>query len=104
MPVAGQECTLFYNNKNTNLAWSGEVWMRAGFNRWEHPAPLPPIKMAPAATEDSHLAASFVVPADAHTVDVVFSSSGGEDAQYDNASGLDYHFAVSQPGASERGA
>jgi len=92
-PVAGEKVTIFYNNKNTNLEWSEEIWLRASFNRWTHAAPLAPIKMGHVAN-CPHLCATIEVPKDAHMVDCVFSSAGGDEewVQYDNAMGLDYHF------------
>lgn len=94
-PMAGEKVKVFYNNKNTNLDWAEEVWLRAGFNRWSHAEPLAPIQMTP--TEGgTHLVAEFVVPKDANMVDMVFSSGGGDEewVQYDNAGGLDYHFTT----------
>jgi hypothetical protein len=70
-PVAGDQCTVYYNPKNTNLDFADEVWMRTSFNRWTHEAPLAPIRMK--ATGGDHCVATFTVPKDAHLVDMVFS-------------------------------
>jgi len=100
-PIAGQPCTVHYNPMNTNLDFAEEVWIRMGYNRWTHADPPPPLMMQPTLGE--HHVATFDVPADAHLVDMVFSSGGGDDewVQYDNAGGLDYHFptqgATTQP-------
>ena len=61
-PVAGEKVTVYYNNKNTNLDWAEEVWLRAGFNRWTHEKPLDPIKMTPSSGGGPHLEAEFVIP------------------------------------------
>jgi len=95
VPQAGQPLKVFYNKKNTNLNWSGDIYMTSGFNRWRHAGAPAPMKMTPPKEgEEFFTAVVPIVPNDSWMADFVFSSGIGQGAQYDNRGGRDYHLPV----------
>jgi hypothetical protein len=45
---------LYYNPRDTPLAWREEVWVRGGFNRWRHKYTFGPFRMAPPGDGGEH--------------------------------------------------
>ncbi|GBF95473.1 glycosyltransferase [Raphidocelis subcapitata] len=88
---AGEKVTVYYSPASTNLAGREQIHITAGFNRWGHLRKLGPAAMKPPGQGGMHHRATFMVPRDAHMLDVVLSDGEGS---YDNRGGLDYHLPV----------
>ena len=102
VPVAGQRVDVYYNPDKTVLRGRPDIYVYGSFNRWTHP-PFGPVRMEPAVPDAGGIGfqvASVVLPADAHTIDLVFSdsptadqNSGGQSGFCDDNKGLGYHIS-----------
>ena len=45
---------LYYNPRDTPLAWREEIWVRGGFNRWRHKYTFGPVRMTPPGEGGEH--------------------------------------------------
>ena len=90
-----QRCEVFYNPTLTPLRGRPEVFISGGFNRWRHAARHGPALMQPTLKGGvGFVKATLDVPADAHTLDLVFTDSAGAGGFADDNGGLDYHVPV----------
>lgn len=102
VPVAGQKVEVYYNPDKTVLRGRPDIYVCGSFNRWTHTKPFGPVRMEPAVPDAGGIGFQVTtvhVPADAHTIDLVFSDSAAEQNSgsgfCDNNNGLDYHIPVS---------
>ncbi|CAL8472333.1 g11876 [Coccomyxa elongata] len=95
-PAAGDTVTVCYNPDATVLRGRPEVWLRGSWNRWTHPECfLPQLMRPPRPGAIGFLHSSVQVPADAWSMDMVFSDTGDlHGGFYDNNSGVDYHVPI----------
>lgn len=108
-PAPGQSLDVCYNPDATALRGRPEIYATIGFNRWGHPTRYVSQRMVPTLPGSIGFHRTTVqVPADAWTVDVVFSDSpagaGGGSGFYDNNGGLDYHIPVAAAAGDSGGA
>ncbi|KAI8475202.1 MAG: hypothetical protein J3K34DRAFT_517637 [Monoraphidium minutum] len=94
VPRAGEKVTVYYSPASTSLAGRDQLYVTAGFNRWGHLRKLGPAPMKAPGDGGLHHRATFMVPRDAHMIDLVFSDVQGGEGTYDNRGGLDYHIPV----------
>lgn len=92
--LAGREVTVYYNPAETPLNGRSSVFLRGGWNRWNHPMAFGPVQMTAPAAGGQHFSATVRVPADAFKMDFVFSDVAEGDGTYDTRGGLDYHLPV----------
>jgi len=91
---AGQKVTVYYCPDTTALAGRQQLYITAGFNRWNHRKNFAGVEMEPPGPLGSHWSTTFKVPKDAHILDFVFSDVPSGDGTYDNRGGLDYHLPI----------
>ena len=91
---AGEEVTVFYNPRDTNLNGRGRIFLRGGWNRWSHMKKFGPLPMTPPSDGGSHWQAVVKVPLDAFKMDFVFSDVEEGEGTYDTRGGYDYHLPV----------
>lgn len=85
---AGEKVTVYYSPAATPLAGREQIYVTAGFNRWGHARRLGPAAMKAPGDGGQHHRATFVVPRDAHVLDLVLSDAPGGEGTYDNNGGL----------------
>ncbi len=94
MVRAGEEITIYYNPRSTNLSGRDRIYIRGGWNRWSHVKSFGPILMSPPGEGEAHWKTTVKMPADAFKMDFVFSDVESGDGTYDSRGGYDYHLPV----------
>ena len=103
-PRAGDQVTIHYDPTETTLSGATSVYLKGGFNRWQHEMMFGPVLMTPptaamggrmgSSSSGGHWTATVTVPEDAYKMDFVFCNSDGPDAQFDSKGGYDYHVPI----------
>uniref|UniRef100_A0A7R9VX43 starch synthase n=1 Tax=Chlamydomonas euryale TaxID=1486919 RepID=A0A7R9VX43_9CHLO len=99
--TAGKDLTIFYNPANTILSGRERVFIRGGWNRWNHAKKFGPLEMT--KMPNGLCKATVKAPADAFKMDFVFSDVKEGDGTYDSRGGFDYHLPVEGSAVREPG-